>query len=207
MDMTISSSKKKVYHVKIEEIEIMYNNYFSITEISRKLGLNRKIVAHELSNLGYSIHSDNGYKSTTLDKFKLATQDYLTGKYGIANLSRKYRFDPCRFSLYLYDQGINVKNSRIPNRLRHYENCLKKALNLYTSNHLGVREISKSLGIPRHYVQYYLQKNGLDTIKEARLYKVDETVFEKLNTEQDVYWFGYLMADGNVILEGDMYLN
>lgn len=193
----MTNEKNLTDESRIKEIECLYQKYNSISAISEELGINRKIVSFELKKLGYTIHTDSGYQNSLMKKYAPAIEEYLDGK-GIAFLSRKYRFDPARFSLYLYDQGIDVENGKIALRLKLLEGKLEQALELYEEKGMGVRKIANLLNIPRHYIQYYLQKNGKDTINGAKKYKIDETVFEKLNNEENAYWYGYLLADGNV---------
>lgn len=65
-------------------------------------------------------------------------------------------------------------------------------------NH-GSREIAKKVGISRSSVQKILKENGL--FRRAGgfdKYNCDDTYFENLDTAGKCYWFGFIMADGNV---------
>jgi hypothetical protein len=59
-------------------------------------------------------------------------------------------------------------------------------------------EISNILKQPLTYVLKVVKENKLTrTISEAkRIYYLDQTVFDKIDTEEKAYWLGFLFADG-----------
>lgn len=190
----------------IRDMENLYLQYYSVSKIAELLYVNRKVVSFELKKLGYIVHSDTGYNKSNEEKYRKAMEEYISSNIGIAELSRKYCFDPCRFSLYLNNNGIEIPGGKIAKRLEEYKPKLNEAVRLYEEKKMGVRKISKLLDIPRHYISYYINKCGNNTIEDNKLYSIDESIFETLDNEEKVYWFGYLLADGNIQINSGRYV-
>ncbi len=61
----------------------------------------------------------------------------------------------------------------------------------YTSVKLG-----KMYGVHGNSICGILKRRGVE--RRRRVYDVDESYFREINTEDRAYWFGFILADGNV---------
>lgn len=87
-----------------------------------------------------------------------------------------------------------------------YPAWIKYAEDLYKLNY-SFAKIGERLNINRKLVSYYLQKRGYipnhkfmpkTRVIEKTQKKIDEKIFEKIDTEEKAYWLGFLYADGCV---------
>lgn len=58
--------------------------------------------------------------------------------------------------------------------------------------------ISKELKISRSRFSSYLKSQNIEVIKMPHKKKINENVFEKIDTEEKAYWLGFLYADGSI---------
>ena len=65
----------------------------------------------------------------------------------------------------------------------------------YVSSKITLREICKKHNISREYASKILKEQGISLRKKI---SSDDTLFEKIDTEEKAYWLGFLYADGNV---------
>lgn len=93
----------------------------------------------------------------------------------------------------------NFKWSADPN------NFLKDKFELIINkfnNGTSINQISKDIGHSESEVWKLLNKNGYDTSKHKCKYTLDETFFEKIDTEEKAYILGFWYSDGNVMSSG-----
>lgn len=67
-------------------------------------------------------------------------------------------------------------------------------------NGFSQREIAKLHGFTKQVVRTVLEKYNIVPRKNSRprQYQIDETFFDKIDTEKKAYWLGFIAADGNV---------
>lgn len=70
------------------------------------------------------------------------------------------------------------------------------------NENLSFMKISKELGIGRLYIRKLMKKYNYKIVNNQNLLRVREDLFEKIETEQDAYWLGFLFADGYISDEG-----
>jgi intein-encoded DNA endonuclease-like protein len=74
----------------------------------------------------------------------------------------------------------------------------KKIISLYRQGK-GCREISRLLGISQPSVTRILQINNIE-IRQQKKYVYNEDYFNKIETQEQAYWLGFLFADGGIYL-------
>lgn len=69
-----------------------------------------------------------------------------------------------------------------------------------------MRSIGETYGLSENGIAYWFKKYGLKS-KDAstfhKKYKLNESYFETIDTEEKAYWLGFLYADGNVFVNND----
>lgn len=84
---------------------------------------------------------------------------------------------------------------------RHSQSFLERPneviKDLYMSGKNGY-EISNIVNLPLTYVYKVISKNGITRVMSdaKRVYTLDQTIFDKIDTEEKAYWLGFLFADG-----------
>lgn len=71
-------------------------------------------------------------------------------------------------------------------------------IKLYTVDKWSMNKISQLYSISDLTVKRILVENNIEIKKRNLNYTVRENLFEKIQTEEDAYWLGFLYADGNV---------
>ena len=78
---------------------------------------------------------------------------------------------------------------------------IEQAANEYLATPENERSLTK-LGtkykIDRRTISKYLKDNGYEVINAQNRCRIDETVFDTIDTEEKAYWLGFLYADGNL---------
>ena len=72
-----------------------------------------------------------------------------------------------------------------------------KGLNMYL-NGISTIKISKELKISRSRFSNYLKEQGIKVDKLPHKKKINENIFEIIDTEEKAYWLGFIVADGNI---------
>ena len=86
--------------------------------------------------------------------------------------------------------------------LRHtpeeLEQIDQKAIDLYTNYGWSLIRIGKEFNVNYNSLSDRLKKKGIKIRIGSTKYSVDTSYFSSINTEEQAYWLGFLMADGNV---------
>ena len=79
---------------------------------------------------------------------------------------------------------------------------MEDIVELFVKENKSVSELAKSFHCSRDKVRKILNQNGIETnIKRNQFsttIKMDETLFNEINSEETAYWLGFLYADGNI---------
>lgn len=72
----------------------------------------------------------------------------------------------------------------------------KEIIRLYTKENFSANKIAKLFNVDVKTITNRLRENKIEVKSKYRKYLINESYFEKINTEQKAYWLGFLMADG-----------
>ena len=78
---------------------------------------------------------------------------------------------------------------------------IEQAANEYLvtpENKRSLTKLGTKYKIDRRTISKYLKDNGYEVINTQNRCRIDETVFDTIDTEEKAYWLGFLYADGNI---------
>ena len=114
-------------------------------------------------------------------------------------ISQQLGCQKCNILRFLSRGGVKSKHKCTVN----YNNLLKdhqgEVLDLYKSGISG-NQIAKKLGFSGSRITEFL--NQIITIRPKNIYTLDESFFEKIDTEEKAYILGWWYSDGNVMKDG-----
>jgi len=78
------------------------------------------------------------------------------------------------------------------------ENSIIK--NLYLNKNISTKDIAKRMNVSQSCIQRRLIKEGVlrSVGTDSRIYDINHSFFENIDTEHKAYWLGFMYADGNI---------
>lgn len=70
-------------------------------------------------------------------------------------------------------------------------------------NNRSLTKLGNKYGVKRQTISKWLKDNGYEVINYQNRCRIDETVFDNIDTEEKAYWLGFLYADGNISTVGN----
>ena len=67
----------------------------------------------------------------------------------------------------------------------------------------SLTKVSEKYGVRRQTISKYLKDMGIEVVNYQNRARLDETVFDSMDTEEQFYWLGFLYADGNISKTGN----
>lgn len=67
----------------------------------------------------------------------------------------------------------------------------------------SLTKVGEKYGVRRQTISKYLKDMGIEVINYQNRARLDETVFDSMDTEEQFYWLGFLYADGNISKTGN----
>lgn len=86
----------------------------------------------------------------------------------------------------------------------------QKLINLAIKEYLATPEKLRSLtklgekyGIQRQTISRHLKSRGIEVVNQQNRCRINENVFDVIDTEEKAYWLGFIFADGNISSTGN----
>lgn len=67
----------------------------------------------------------------------------------------------------------------------------------------SLTKVGEKYGVRRQTISKYLKDMGIEVVNYQNRARLDETVFDSMDTEEQFYWLGFLYADGNISKTGN----
>lgn len=115
-------------------------------------------------------------------------------------IARIYKVSASTVSQALKEMGVKVEATS--NKKSNYEHLIPEWIKLYEQNY-SLNDIAKKYKCSIRTVARLLKNNvDLRSYAEAgTIYELNENYFQKLDTEEKVYWLGFLYASGSALEE------
>lgn len=72
------------------------------------------------------------------------------------------------------------------------------AIEEYKQGKLSLAKVAGKYQIDRTHLSNLLKKEGITIVNKQNIPRINESVFDSIDTEESAYWLGFLFADGNV---------
>ncbi|SDO17648.1 hypothetical protein SAMN04487897_109108 [Paenibacillus sp. yr247] len=182
-----------------QSIVAMFLTGASLRDIEKKTGINRKKISVFLKEKGYEITAKTG--NSGYDKmavYRLGEEMYQQG-HSQKSICRTLKTSLVSFSRYLKTKGYQINSTMNPMRGAELQKKLSEALELY---HQGLTrtQIARLVNVNDNILVSHFQALGIEN--SSGKYSYDERSFEKIETEEQAYWLGFLYADGSVTSTG-----
>lgn len=66
----------------------------------------------------------------------------------------------------------------------------------------SLTKLGRKYGVKRQTIAKYLKERNIDVVNYQNRCRIDETVFDNIDSEEKAYWLGFIFADGNISSEG-----
>lgn len=69
----------------------------------------------------------------------------------------------------------------------------------------SLTEVGKKFGIDRRTISREIKSRNIDIVNHQNICRLDETIFDIIDTEEKAYWLGFIFADGCVYRNEDRF--
>lgn len=117
--------------------------------------------------------------------------------------TQQYRY--YRLKLGIKNNNISIKNNKCKlnkKTKKEYIELKNKVGNVYRQT-LNLNKTSEILNVSKDWIRRELRFQNINIFNLQNQIKINEFIFEKIITEEQAYWLGFLYADGNLHSKGN----
>lgn len=198
-------AKKKIILAK-ETVQKVLKEYQStnipLTELAKKYNISYSIIRETLISKGIKIKKDYKRKLRyTNETIQNICNEYLSGK-SVRQISLETSISEPTIKRWLKNKNINIRHQAYNKRP---EEDLQKAFQYYLEHDIAMDEVTNKFHIGHGTMHNYIKKYNLQEKMKSRKVEFNEEFFDKLDTEESMYWFGFLYADGSITINTNTY--
>lgn len=167
----------------------------SLRSIAQQLNIDRK-------KLSVMLKKDNIYTDKKIsDKQINKAIKYFKQGLSLTKIAEKIKVDRHTLSKEFDRRGVDKTNSKyhkdyIKRKITDYDEFI---IDEYINNNKSVQSISNELNISTNAVwNCLLEYNLIDKNRTSRTHNINNNRFKKIQSEEEAYWLGFLMADGYI---------
>jgi len=173
-----------------------------LTELAKKYNIPYCIIRKVLISKGIQIRKNYKRKLRyTEEIIQNICNEYLAGK-SVLQISKETSISEPTIKRWLKKNGISIRHQAYNKRT---EEDLQKVFQYYLDHDISMKKITKNFHIGYGTMTNYMKKYNLH--EQLRPHKVifNENFFDNLDTEESMYWFGFLYADGSIGINTNTY--
>ena len=96
---------------------------------------------------------------------------------------------------------MNISNKSKEQRQSIINLAIQEYLNT-PENERSLTKLGEKYGVKRQTISKYLKQSGIEVVNYQNRSRLNEHVFDFMDTEEKFYWLGFLYADGNISSTG-----
>ena len=70
---------------------------------------------------------------------------------------------------------------------------------------ISLTQLQNKYGVRRQVISEILKNKGIEVVNYQNLSRINENIFDNIDTEEKAYWLGFIYADGNISSEGNRF--
>lgn len=186
-------AKGSIYEHKKEEWAVKYNNGMSFSAIAREEGVSKSTVQSVIKDIVIKRTKSpfEQYANTWIHL-------YVVEAYTITQIASKYGTSHGVVRRMLESHGIDTGRKE---GKRKYEHLVSTWITQY-ENGMSLHEIARTCEASAQTILTYLRETDVEIreyAESSRKYQLDETYFEKIDTDEKAYWLGFFFASGSTL--------
>ena len=179
----------------VNEIINKYKTNVSIKQLSKEYHLNKDTIVKILIDNGIQIKRKLSNKFSN-ERINEILNEYKTTNKTITEISKEHNITPHSIRRWLNIFNIKIRKNSSYTKLDVTR--LQQAADYYIKNDVSIEQAAKDCNIGKTNLLRFLQKHNLSKGKK-QYKKYNRSIFHNLDTEEKMYWFGFIMADGCVL--------
>lgn len=188
--------RKNFFSAKEEEyiVQEFISTKKTVTDLAIEFNCSTSPISRVLNKNNIKIYNKKRNKQLTKAEISQIIREYDECK-NITFLSKKYNQTTNAISKILKSYDIEIINTYSIPKLS--ESCWGDILNMY-SNGDSIAKIAKHYEVGTSCIKRILKKNNVNIINRQNVAKMNESVFEVIDSEEKAYWLGFIYADGYI---------